>query len=360
MAFNSTVAIPYVRTYAQAKQKYEATTPIRGDKDKKRPLGNRRDKHMHIREKIADGVVTYECCCYDGDYGTVVVYYPDDTVGIKLGKYNTAYIRDFIVELLGDLFVYTKNSKTVLQLKDGTDKYALGGNELKLKRSRDPMKLPLNFWTVEQAEGSLEWRLNKAEANKVRAQYTDFLKYYKGMIQLLTEPVDFEVKYANRRWNRPTADTPFVARSEVAIHMETLVNMFGQTTQIHGGNPTLNTREVKKAMFTSKVRYGKPEEEEQYNLKVKAEQLEVLALMRNDQPEETKGDNFYRAFLTMLVAQQSYVPTKPEFFTVTKASVEKQADEFVLRVHKEQVLEQVRMPVGRVASTNYAEWFKFV
>ena len=71
MAFNSTRAIPYVRMYAQAKQRYEATTPIRGDKDKKRPLGNRRDKHMHIREKIADGVVTftYECCCYDGDYG---------------------------------------------------------------------------------------------------------------------------------------------------------------------------------------------------------------------------------------------------------------------------------------------------
>jgi hypothetical protein len=345
--------------YAQAKQKYEATTPIRGDKDKKRPLGNRRDKHMHIREKIADDVVTYECCCYDGDYGTVVVYYPDDTVGIKLGKYNTSYVREFLVELLGDLFVYTKNSKTVLQLKDGTDKYVLGGNELKLKLSRSKGSLK-TVWTVEQAEGSLEWRLNKAEANKVRAQYTDFLKYYKGMIQLLTEPVDFEVKYANRRWNRPTADTPFVARSEVAIHMETLVNMFGQTTHIHGGNPALNMQEVKKAMYTHKIRYGKPEEEEQYNLKVKAGQLEVLALMRNNQPEETKGDNFYRAFLTLLVAQQSYVPTKPEFFTLSKASVEKKADEFVLRVHKEQVLEQVRMPVGRVASTNYVHWLQFV
>jgi hypothetical protein len=62
----------------------------------------------------------------------------------------------------------------------------------------------------------------------------------------------------------------------------------------------------------------------------------------------------------MLVAQQSYVPTKPEFFTLSKASVEKQADEFVLRVHKEQVLEQVRMPVGRVSSTNYADWFNYV
>jgi hypothetical protein len=51
-------------------------------------------------------------------------------VGIKLGKYNTAYVREFLVELLGDLFVYTSRGKTVLQLKDGTDKYVLGGNEL--------------------------------------------------------------------------------------------------------------------------------------------------------------------------------------------------------------------------------------
>ena len=156
------------------------------------------------------------------------------------------------------------------------------------------------------------------------------------------------------------ADTPFVAKSEVVIHMETLVNMFGQATHVHGGNPTLDTQEVRKAMYTQKVRYGKPDEIEQHNLKVKAGQLEVLALMRNDQSEETKGDNFYRAFLTLLVAQQSYVPTKPEFFGVSKASVEKKADEFVLRVHKEQVLEQVRMPVGRVSSTNYADWFNYV
>jgi hypothetical protein len=293
----------------------------------------------------------------------VVTYYPNDEVQISVGKYNTAYVREFIVELLGDLFVYTKNGKTVLQLRDSKDKYVLGGNEFKIKQGKvwcSGYDGQLAVWTVAQAEGALEWRLSKAKANIVRAPYTEFLKYYKGMTSILTEHIDFDVRYANQRWNKPTAETPFVAKTEVVVHMETVVNMFGQTVHVFGGNPTVDTTEPRKALFTHLRTWGAEKERDMQNAKEKADKLEVLALMRNDQPDEVKGENFYRAALTLLVAQQTHIATKAEFFRISRSSAEKLADEFVLRVFKEEVLEQVRMPVGKVASTNYADWFNYV
>ena len=357
MGFNSTTAIPYLRTYAEAKKRHDMTKPIRGDKEGKRPLGERRNKHLHIRERIADGVVLYECCCYDGEYGTAVTYYPNDEVQISVGKYNTAYVREFVMELLGDIYVYTKKGKTVVQLEHGEGKYVLGADEFKIKRDKSGL---IPVWAVVQAEGALEWRLDKAKATIVRQPYAEFLNYYKGMTSLLKEDVDFEVRYANRRYNKPTAETPFVAKTEVVIHMETLVNMFGQTTHVFGGNPALDTTKPRKALFTHLRTWGAEKERDMQNAKEKADRLEVLALMRTDQPDEVKGENFYRAALTLLVAQQTYVPTKAEFFRISRSSAEKLADEFVLRVHKEEVLEQVRMPVGKVASTNYADWFNYV
>lgn len=357
MTFNSTHRVPYIRTYEEAKKRHDMTTPIRGDKNKTRPLAKRSDKHLYIRERIADGVVLYECCCYSGENGTVVTYHPNDEVQISVGRYNTAYVREFVVELLSDIHVYTSKGKTVVQLRDGKDKYVLGANEFRIKRDKSGL---IPVWTVVQAEGALEWRLSKAKANIVRAPYTEFLKYYKGMTSILTEHIDFDVRYANQRWNKPTAETPFVAKTEVVVHMETVVNMFGQTVHVFGGTPTVDTTEPRKALFTHLRTWGAEKERDMQNAREKADKLEVLALMRNDQPDEVKGENFYRAALTLLVAQQTHIATKAEFFRISRSSAEKLADEFVLRVFKEEVLEQVRMPVGKVASTNYADWFKFV
>ena len=348
MSYASLWRIPHLVTYAQAKVKYETTKPVRGDEANRRPLGSRRDKHLHITEEVVNDETVYKCHCYNRP---VVTFYPDNTVELSMG-YRSAYADAYYNRLLSSLHVYVKQKRRVADI--GGNKYVMTGDApLKIKWSGID-------WTVLEATAPMEWALNRAKANKVRAAYTDFLNYYKGMIRLLTEPIDVEVKYANRWWMRgQKAVPPFVATSEVRIPMQTMVDMFGKF-KTGFANDMLNTEEPKKACFTYKARYGAPDQVERMNMKAKSEQLEVLSLMRNDQPEETKADNFYRAFLTLLVAQQTYTPTKAEFFTVTKASVEKKADEFVLRVHKEEVLEKKRIPVGRIASTDYANWFEFV
>ena len=358
MGFDSVKRLPYIRTYAQAKQRYEATTPIRGDKDKKRPLAERRDKHLHISEDVVDGTTVYRCHCYGMP---VVTFYPDDTVGVKLGKYNTAYVREYYMQLLSQLSVYSTKGRTVVTPCGSKDKYVIAeDNELKLKWEGDSKSLP-STWMVVQAEAPLEWVLNKAKANIVRQPYAEFLDYYKGMTSLLKENVDFEVRYANRRWNKPTADTPFVAKNEVVLPMPTLISMFGIKEPMNTyGFQTLDTGAVSAIDYTWLPYWGDEAKKAEAIQTVKDNQQQVLALMRSDQPEDTKGDNYYKAALLMLLRGMTHIATKAEAVRVPATQARQKADEFILRTHKEQVLEQKRMPIGKVASTSYASWFKYI
>jgi hypothetical protein len=351
MSFNSTNRLPYIRSYATARAIYEGVKPIRGDADNKRPLAKRSDKHMHISKAQKDADEVYICHCYDKP---MVTYYPDDTVEIHALQHNTAYTREFYGQLLSAMHVYVIKSKTVLQLKDSKDKYVIAkGNTIRLKH--DYVK---NTWEVVQAEGALEWALNKAKAHIVRQKYAEFLSYYQGMTSLLNEVVDFDVKYI-KAYRRPAADTPFIAKQEVVLPMATLVSMFGVSTTTFQGE-TLNTKQIDEAAYTWFPRWTDEEKCAEAIRKTKAKQQKILALMRSDQPEDTKGDNYYKVALMMLMQGESYISTKRDTVKITTSAARKKADEFILRVHKDEVLEQKRMPMGKVSSTNYHTWFEYI
>jgi hypothetical protein len=351
MGFNSTNRLPYIRSYATAKGTYERVAPIRGDENNRRPLAKRSDKYMHISKVQKNADEVYICHCYDKP---MVTYYPDDTVEINEAPHCTAYTREFYGQLLSGMRVYVINSKTVMQLKGSKDKYVIAkGNTIRLKH--DYIK---NTWEVVQAEGALEWTLNKAKANIVRRPYAEFLGYYKGMTSLLNEAVDFDVKYA-RHYNKPDADTPFITKHEVVLPMPTLVSMFGVNTTTFGGE-TLNTTEIDKASNTWVPHWGDKDKCAELIGNTKAKQQEVLALMRSDQPEDTKSDNFYKAALMMLMQGMSYVSVKKDTVKIATSTARKKADEFILRMHKDEVLEEKRMPMGKVSSTNYHTWFEYI
>jgi len=352
MGFNSTDRLPYIRGYASAKAIYEKVTPIRGDANNTRPLAKRTDKHMHISKAQKGADEVYTCHCYDKP---MVTYYPDNTVEIHDSPHNTAYTREFYGQLLSSMSVYTIKSKTVLQLKNSKDKYVIAkGNTLRLKH--DYVR---NAWEVVQADGALEWALNKAKANIVRQKYAEFLSYYKGMTSLLNETVDFEVKYANQRYYKPDADTPFIAKHEVVLPMSTLVSMFGEDKLAFGSN-TLNTKQIDEVAYTWVPHWKDEEKRAELIGKTKAKQQEILALMRSDQPEDTKGDNYYRVALMMLMQGESYISTTKDSVKIATSTARKKADEFILRMHKDEVLEQKRMPVGKVSSTNYHTWLEYI
>jgi hypothetical protein len=130
------------------------------------------------------------------------------------------------------------------------------------------------------------------------------------------------------------------------------------TTTFQG--ETLNTTEIDKASNTWVPHWGDKDKCAELIGNTKAKQQEILALMRSDQPEDTKGDNFYKVALMMLMQGMSYVSTKKDTVKITTSTARKKADEFILRMHKDEVLEEKRMPMGKVSSTNYHTWFEYI
>jgi hypothetical protein len=56
----------------------------------------------------------------------------------------------------------------------------------------------------------------------------------------------------------------------------------------------------------------------------------------------------------------SYVSVKKDTVKIATSTARKKADEFILRMHKDEVLEEKRMPMGKVSSTNYHTWFEYI
>ena len=62
----------------------------------------------------------------------------------------------------------------------------------------------------------------------------------------------------------------------------------------------------------------------------------------------------------MLMQGESYISTTKDTVKIATSTARKKADEFILRMHKDEVLEQKRMPMGKVSSTNYHTWFEYI
>jgi hypothetical protein len=83
---SNTAGVPSLNSFAQAKARYEQTTPIRGNKDKVRPLGFRKHHRMaSIAMPDADTVVF----SYYGD--PFVTWRSDNTFTVTNGVYQSAY-----------------------------------------------------------------------------------------------------------------------------------------------------------------------------------------------------------------------------------------------------------------------------
>lgn len=84
--WRNTAEVPVLNSFTQAKQRFEMTKPIRGHKDKVRPLGSRRHHHMaSIEMPDADTVVLKYCA------KAFVTWKSDDSFTVSNEVYNSAY-----------------------------------------------------------------------------------------------------------------------------------------------------------------------------------------------------------------------------------------------------------------------------
>lgn len=163
--------ISWMRDYGDAFHKYQSTTDIRGRvKEPKRPLGQRRSVDMYSIRLKDDGSMGVECVLYQTP---VVTFYPTGLVELRNDGWASTSTASFIEEVTnysarifnGSLCVSVGGVET--RLTDGVLKIE-GGRILNL--------------TVDKTHAVI-----RSEANKVRKQYAEFLKYGCALVRLKAE-----------------------------------------------------------------------------------------------------------------------------------------------------------------------------
>lgn len=351
MSYSSTNRIQYFYGYDDAKKWHDMTKPLRGSTPPLRPLAARRDKHMQIRENAVGNI---ECILYETP---VVTFNKEGTVTISPGKWPGAFTCSFVSNILHRVGARTTRNKMVLNV-EGTE-YTLDKDMvLEIKHKNN---LGFGGWEVVQATGVMEWQPNRAKANNVRANYSEFIKYYKGIISMLSESVDKDE--INER-------DPFEPKNLVRMQPEMLSQVIGTVKReesVWTGGAQRSTRTVEvlnmepwRKLLNKPVWHGaNAGGHETYVDEWQNSVNEMLALMRNDQPSETKHENFYKAAIVLFASEavgHHYHRAVLNSIVLSKSKAMELANDFILKAHAEEVMERVTLPVGRVPSGKYGTY----
>jgi hypothetical protein len=365
--FASSGRLPYLYSYEGAKKYHDNIKPLRnGARMGRKPLGGRRDTHMYIQEN-AEG--NMECVCYET---AVVTFKQDGGVLVIPGKWPSSFTCAFIEGILPDTSVNRVRGTLVLHINRGADKYPLKeGMSVELVRVPVTPNHP-GKWEVRNAEGVRVWSPNRAKANSVRAKYKEMLGYHKGIVSLLAQERE-----------KNNEDNPFEAAKVLvlpkAMLADTLGTMtrtehrynMGQRTEVEHAyidlklytdvrsKPTwggYNHYEVGSSEYDTCKMQTQKRRADWYGIRDK-----VLALMCNDQPEETKHANFLKAALGLMCAAsgvRSFSIGASEMDRPVEMSYSAAVEavtKFITLAHAEEIMELKQLPVGRVPTTNYAE-----
>jgi len=295
-------------TYEEAKLRYEQIKPIRGRAGDVRPLGDRKNDSYRIAKRVnpLNDTTSYQCILYRTP---LVEFKPDGDIEINMGGWGSVATRVFIERLL-HLNCYAKNGSSVLCLGNNAEVVL---HKTKTTVIRRQEVYPFT-WELASSEPVYETQMNKKKANNVRAGYSEFEKYLRGMVNLRTEQREVKNHYGGR-YELPPSITFY--RAEFT---EMEARGFGVRTE------------------------GFPVE-----------------LMANDQPEESKHSNFYKAVLELALA----IRGGPSILRFPDIGIHVQSDtllprfrEIVYRHHSAEVFEKVLLPVGKAASKKYDSWVK--
>lgn len=298
--------IKRITTYEEAKLRYEQIKPIRGRAADIRPLGARGNDNYRIAKyiNVLSGQVSYQCILYSTP---VVEFKSDGDVEINMGGWNSTATREFINRIL-HLACYTKNGSAVLCLGNNAEVVLHTVKTTVIRR----MEVYPFTWELASSEPVYETQLNKKKANGVRAKYSEFEKYLKAMVNLREE----------------TRMDGFMGDKYVYKRITFTANEFTEAG-VTGGNVGPQ---------------GFP-----------------VALMANDQPEESKHSNFYKAALGIVLDIRGGASVRR--FSGSDLHLESNTllpkfREIVYRYHRNEVFEKVLLPVGKAANRKYDSWVK--
>lgn len=312
--------IKRIQSYEEAKLRYEQIKPIRGRATDIRPLGKRSNDSYRIAKQInvLNGQVSYQCILHSTP---VVEFMPDGNVEIVMRGWTTASTREFIWRVTHRNCT-TKNGCSVLHLGAGNDVVLHPSNPTVIRRVEGYSVA----WELVSSTPVYGIQLNKKKANTVRARYSEFEKYVKAMISLRTEE-----------------------DGDILMNLQEFIDLglcTGNKEALLGWPENRWTLAVAKHLAGNSFNTFKKE---------------IQPLMVNDQPEDNKHANFYKASLILIAIDRGRFGlrvgrTPGDTFWVNTDAMLPRFRELVYKWHSDEVFEEVLAPTGVAPSKKYDSW----
>lgn len=183
--------LPLIRSYKQAKSRYDSITPIRGSNNV-RPIGDRRKQHQRIEEakRNGNGAAGMACVLY---HTQCVTYYEDGTIHLQHGGYISQSTCKFIYRIAPVSDVRMDKQRDCLVVSVAGGEYKCG---------RDGLWLRYNEQTTGYEPFDYEpfkvTTVNRKAMREVKQQYAAFMQYAVGLGKLTQwEKPEFE----GHRWS---------------------------------------------------------------------------------------------------------------------------------------------------------------
>lgn len=253
-----------IRSYEQAKKRFESTAPIRGRSDTgKIPLGARSQVDKIYMRKNGESI---QCYLYQTP---VVTFHPGNTIEVTVGtRYKPSVSDAKFFEALLRLPCYIRKGALHMQV---------GSRLLTLTTEYHTAMLVNTEGTlVAQDRTIYGYKINRKAANNVRRRYGAFYRWLKATVSLRTET--FTLKY---RTDNPQIERVVVPAAELAQVIAPEVLRPGELKVF----PLLG--------YMS----GKPDKDSTARAKWDQDAAQLIEMISGEDVT-----NFYRAFLHLMLA----------------------------------------------------------
>lgn len=332
-SFQTVGRIGRIRSYADAKAKYESVKPIRGS-DNLRPIGERRDAARYYIKQV--DTFEYQAFLYNTP---IITFYPNDEIRIKTYGHDTALSMDFISQVLG-IPAYRTRGQCVFEV-EGV-KFVTSGHDGELLLQRQAG----NRYLVIGRQCHKQYVISRSGANNVRRRYSEFRAYLKGFLSLRTQTLTFEPSPYAYHQVAETRDLIEINMAELAEHLGTIDREDGWGSNVQM-NKYIDTTKIMWLANITSPHYTKSNEE-------------FIELIKNDQPEETKTANFYKAclMLTAAVDSENSISATRDYIRRTPTAVKELIDEIQFKWHSKEVLVIADVAEGKVPNHKYNSWVR--
>jgi hypothetical protein len=347
----STYYLPRIRNHADALMRLKKTKPIRGrtpeiDKHGRSnptpciPLGRREDIDIYsIREGEGGNI---ELLSYRSP---LLTFTPDNKI-IITPKYMGLMESGMIGRVL-DIPAWLDRKKIGITID----------NERHVLKQSGSLTLSCEGECLSVLEKEVVYShyVNRKASNNVRAQYSGFMKYLHGFLQL-----------------RKNMDT-----NELRMSMMEIADNIGYEYKEQGVwrlNKTVEKMQVwQPALESVKLVEFKPQGYRCLGLVHNTNPEETLwyayskqcksffAAIADDQPEDGKVDNYYRMTLTLLALSMPYTHNKPEvgkdmLVDIPVGAVERMLDKVMMQWHSEEMIERRPLKPNQLPNDKYESY----